>query len=350
MKYLGCKKTKTKWINEAFADYFSINSLNSSNSLGFVEPFSGTGVVAESMIEKSPVLPENEFCISAEKGFYISDHYYPAYLLSKGRLYFYSCSRVEQEVLKNIVNRLNKEPKTSILSCFDTFFMYHYSEVISFFTKKQVIQILSLKHQINSINYCGALHHTSMKLEDVREFLLGLLLQSILTVANIRTGFDAVLSDHYYADADIMLSLPKVKIESKKIIVRQCNADKAIVQKSDVLYLDPPNSYKRYSRLYHVLDTLLLGKVLPVYTINSGYIQHAKAPISSWHNKKLAYNSLESILCRTQANYVSLSYLKKGLLPIENIENLLSQYCKQGKFERFELGNEWLYIGAKRNG
>lgn len=347
MKYLGCKKAKGSELKTVLSDYFNSRAVDITQwQNGICDPFSGSGFAA---LNLGQLASWHNGKLTHRTPMFISDHYYPAYLLSKGLLLPLSVGKAGQDFLLDTIEQINKQKISMTLTFFDVFFLHQYAKTVPFFTEAQICQILTIKKKIEAFNYHFNVRHSYLTANDVKECMLGLLLHKMLKIANIRTGFDVALGVYTYSNEIVTLELPKLKTENSFLatsINYQCvDAIKAVERGGDFLFLDPPSSYKQYGRLYHVLDTLLAGKVKPILTINSGYIHHSSTPSSVWNSKIKSEKVLNTILSQCQFDYVAMTYPKKGLMNNNNIEKAFVEHCKKGSVEIKELGNEQIYIG-----
>src|SRR6185437_5081441 len=91
---------------------------------------------------------------------------------------------------------------------------------------------------------------------------------------------------------DICSRTAKKKGEAK---VGDAVAIAAALNRNDVVFVDPPYSGVQYSRFYHVLETLALGK--PVYVSGVGrYPPIGKRPQSEFSNKGEARSAIWKLL------------------------------------------------------
>ena len=101
----------------------------------------------------------------------------------------------------------------------------------------------------------------------------------------------------------------------------------------DILYLDPPYNARQYCANYHVLETISKydNPMLSGVTGLRDYT-HQKSEFCS---KRTVENAFEAVLKNADFKYVFLSYNNEGLMPIENIKNIMLRY---GEYAVFTTG------------
>ena len=104
-------------------------------------------------------------------------------------------------------------------------------------------------------------------------------------------------------------------------------------QTIDLLYLDPPYNKHPYSIYYFLLD--IIAKWDKTIDIPESYRGQPKTWVRSPFNSSIdAARALRSMIADTPARFVALSYYDAGILSIEEIDTLMSEY---GNVERHPI-------------
>lgn len=91
----------------------------------------------------------------------------------------------------------------------------------------------------------------------------------------------------------------------------------------DVLYLDPPYTWRHYGAYYHILETIAEGDE-PFVTGRTGLRPWNKSK-SRYCDRADAFNALNELICLAQCKHVFLSYSSEGLIGHEQIMEILAQ-------------------------
>lgn len=122
------------------------------------------------------------------------------------------------------------------------------------------------------------------------------------------------------------------KIQLKKQIIRPglgvatYNEDsEELIKKieGDLLYIDPPYTNFNYSRGYHVLETIARYDDPKIRGITG---VREKNKNSNFSRKTLALKSLENLIRRANFKDVIISYSNHGIIPEEELLNMLTKY------------------------
>lgn len=108
----------------------------------------------------------------------------------------------------------------------------------------------------------------------------------------------------------------------------------------DVCYLDPPYNEHPYSSNYHILDTIYKNDIdVSKLSKVSGIPKDWKRSV---YNKKItAIKGLTELIKNVldKSKYVILSYNNEGIIPVDELENILSEYKynkKEIKYDTFK--------------
>jgi adenine-specific DNA-methyltransferase len=117
-------------------------------------------------------------------------------------------------------------------------------------------------------------------------------------------------------------------------------ADAAVVAREagplELLYIDPPYNSRQYSGYYHVPELLARGwfdDEAPTLRGKTGLLDGA--PSSDWCSSKRVAGALRDLLAATDARHVLVSYNSEGLLPDDELREILREAAMDGRVRRF---------------
>lgn len=109
----------------------------------------------------------------------------------------------------------------------------------------------------------------------------------------------------------------------------------------DILYLDPPYNERQYAPNYHLLETIAKYDDPEIHGITG--IRSYDNQKSTFCNKITALEDLEKIVKNAKYKYLLLSYNTEGIMPEQDIKNILKKYGKldliEFKYLRFKSNN-----------
>jgi adenine-specific DNA-methyltransferase len=94
----------------------------------------------------------------------------------------------------------------------------------------------------------------------------------------------------------------------------------------DIIYLDPPYNHRQYAPNYHLLETIAKYDN-PIIKGVSGMRDYQNQK-STFCNKVTALRDLENICQSKNYKYILLSYNNEGIMPQNDIINIMSKYGK----------------------
>lgn len=174
--------------------------------------------------------------------------------------------------------------------------------------------------------------------DDVYFFLLASLLESADKVANTASVYGAYLKK-------LKTSAQKM-LELKPATFAETNQDNLVFQKDanqlindlsgDILYLDPPYNARQYGANYHLLNTIANYKPFTPKG-KTGLPEYNKSDYSS---KPKVAEAFEELIKKAGFKYIFLSYNNEGLLPPEQLRDILERYGSYDlattKYHRFK--------------
>lgn len=309
-KYLGSKFRLLDFVAETVVS--RVGAIGS-----FADPFAGTGVVAHCF------LPHCRRIIAG-------DLLFSNYVVLRAFLGSTTQS-VDLGRVSELLSELNRlEPREGYVSR---------SYGGTYFTRDNAGRIDSVRETIE------AMHDAGRCSEQERFVLLASLLLAVDKVANTVGQYDAflkhierdpgALSPRHLVDSNVhkplSLLLPAVELGKAQEVYNE-DANTLIPRIDvDVLYLDPPYNSRQYVDCYHVLENImrwdrprLYGKTLkfPRDHLKSRYSRKQEAP-----------RALAELVEAARARHIFLSYNDEGIIPDEEILDILR---RRGAVERFE--------------
>jgi len=166
--------------------------------------------------------------------------------------------------------------------------------------------------------------------EQQRNYLRGALVSSADTVANVASVYGAYLKD-IKASATNLLNLKIINPAAKKAQIFQRDAqqlciDPEIITPDTIIYLDPPYNQRQYGANYFPLNAIadIYADTLTVAGItgipSDGYNK------SVWCSRKTASSALKTIVEKTPARRIALSYNQEGILTHEMITAIFTEF------------------------
>jgi len=183
--------------------------------------------------------------------------------------------------------------------------------------------------------------------ENEYNFLIASLVESADKVANTASVYEAFLK-HLKSSASKPLELKPVEIivneKCKKLTVYNEDCNELIKKISgDILYMDPPYNTRKYDTNYHMLETIALYDA-PEIKGKTG-VRTETTKKSKYCIKKQATETFEALVKDSKFKYLLLSYNDEGIIPLEEIERIMSKY---GKYKRYEKEHKRYKADSKR--
>lgn len=176
--------------------------------------------------------------------------------------------------------------------------------------------------------------------------LLSSLINAADFVANISGTYGAYLKIwRSMALKPLKLLVPDIISNSIENEIYQKDANQLIKQiECDVLYIDPPYNERQYAPNFHVLESLAVWDKQQL-TGKTGQRDYQKKK-SKYCRKKDAIFAFADLIENAKAKYLVVSYNNEGIIPREEILNILqckgkvSEYTKDYRRFRTEHDNE----------
>ena len=163
-------------------------------------------------------------------------------------------------------------------------------------------------------------------------FLLCSLVESADKVANTASVYGAFLKHlKKTAAKDMVIEPAEFTVNGRRHDVYNEDANRLISSVSgDILYLDPPYNARQYGANYHLLNTI--AKYRP-------FVPQGKTGLDSYYKSKYCRAGsvraeFASLISRASFRYVILSYNNEGLMSLDDIRRIMSEYGRYDRVER----------------
>ncbi|MFA6194768.1 MAG: DNA adenine methylase [Patescibacteria group bacterium] len=309
MRYIG---NKTRLVNNII-DFFSDNKIKGES---FCDIFSGTGSVADAFKHNYKIIA-NDFLVCSS-------------VITKAKIY-----NNNKPTFEKFRNTYNNDP-------FDYFgkktheYKNHYFVTNNyspkggrkFFSEENAIVIDSIRIEIEEL-YKNLIFN-----EKEYYFLLGSLIESIMRFSNTSGTYEAFLKEWDRRSLKKFRFLPmeinNCKSINKENLVYNEDANSLIRKISgDILYIDPPYTVTEYSSAYHVLETIAKYDYPGIAGITGRRTENDKK--SHYTREKTALFAFEDLIRQAQFNDIVISYSNQSVIPLDELEKMLSSYAIDGK-------------------
>ena len=174
--------------------------------------------------------------------------------------------------------------------------------------------------------------------DDLYYFLLCSLIESADKCANTASVYGAFLKKlKKTAQKPLVITSANFQFNHNEHEIYNEDANELIKKiEGDILYLDPPYNSRQYGANYHMLNTIAEYKPFTPKG-KTGLREYRK---SSYCSKALVKESFENLIRDSKFRYIILSYNNEGIMSLETIKNIMSQYGHyqifQKKHQRFQ--------------
>lgn len=164
-------------------------------------------------------------------------------------------------------------------------------------------------------------------------FYLASLINSIDKYANTASVYGAFLKNtKKSAQRDFMLELlPIVHGKPGKVYNTDVN-ELAKTISGDILYLDPPYNSRQYCSNYHVLETIAKYDNPDLKGVTG--LRNSSEQKSKFCSKREVASAFEDLIKHADFKYIFLSYNNEGLMPLDTIKEIMSDYGKYSFFTK----------------
>jgi len=162
--------------------------------------------------------------------------------------------------------------------------------------------------------------------------LLTSLLEAIPSVSNISGTYGAFLKSwDPRALKPLQLEVPEIIESDLRHEAYQEDANRLIGRiECDILYLDPPYNTRQYATNYHILETVARWDNPRIYGKTG--LRPYKQQKSAYCIRTQAILALSDLVCRAKCKHILMSYNSEGIMPHEEIAQVLG---KRGPLDLF---------------
>lgn len=307
MRYLGSKIKLLSSIDEVIKE-------NNIEGETFADLFAGTGCVGDFFKDRYQII-SNDFL------FY-------SYVMNRAKLKNDSIPKFDcfrKKYKSDIFEWLNTQ--TYIPD--DSYFIYlNYTPIGNrmFFTEENGIKIDGIRQKIEELRAKNIID------EEEYYYLIASMIESITKVSNISGTYEAFFKfwdSRAEKDFDLQpLEINEAQLHANNLIFNE-DTNKLVREiKGDIAYIDPPYTVTQYISAYHMFETLARYDYPTIKGVggkrgrgdkNSLYAQRTKA--------KLIF---EDLFRQIQFKHILISYSNQGLVPIEELCELASNFAVNG--------------------
>jgi adenine-specific DNA-methyltransferase len=298
LNYIGSKYKLLHFLEDNMKRFTGYNNFE-NKVIG--DLFSGSGIVSYFFRNKNAKVISNDMELYS-------------YIITRAM----SCCNYSGRI-QEIIDKLNDNKIMKM----DGFIYMNYGPTKGnrkYFTDENCIRIDTYRNKIEKMYNKNKIN------ENEYYFLLGSLLVCADNVANIPAVYGCFLKN-FKKKALKEIKLEPIHKNTNIINNKVYNEDiNNIIDKDeyDIIYLDPPYNQRQYSKNYHVLHLISLSKDYPKIAGITGLNNDGK--LSNYCKKAEIYNSLKLLLDKMKAKYIFMSYNNEGLLDLETIKELFSNY------------------------
>jgi adenine-specific DNA-methyltransferase len=299
INYIGSKYSILNFI------YYHINeNIKDLKTKTFCDIFSGTNIV--SIYFKNKV-----------KKLIVNDIEYFSYILSKTYL---SNSEVDNNKLQEILVYLNNIK--GVKSDFYNYYCENGEYNRLYFSEKNGMKINGIRNEIENLK-----NNDEISIYEYHYLLISLL-ESSDKVANTTSVYSAFLKKiKKSANNPILLKPLNIHIiKDQKNDIYMENSNTLVSNlKGDIIYIDPPYNHRQYGSNYHILNTILKNEYSITPKGVTGLMDYYK---SKYCMKTYVKDTFNELINNINFKHVFLSYNNEGLMGIDDIINILSEYGK----------------------
>lgn len=173
--------------------------------------------------------------------------------------------------------------------------------------------------------------------DDAYFLLLAAIIEAADRVANT-AGVYAAFIKSWQSNALRPLSItPERPLRGRGSVARLADAAQVAreVGPLELLYVDPPYNGRQYAGYYHVPELLARGwfEEQPRLRGKTGLLDGA--PLSDWCSPRRVGPAMRELLSASGARHVLVSYNSEGLLPDDELREILADAAVDGRVRRF---------------
>lgn len=329
MNYIGSKFSILNFIDETIKDFVKVEN----KKIIFCDIFSGTASVGKYFKKKGYNIISND-------------------------IEYYSFITAKHFIENNHTINFNKLKETGIDDVFEYLnnlegkkgFIYNNYSLEGTKGKEYERQYFTSSNamKIDAIRMCIEEFKNKKLLEDNEYYyLLASLIESSDKIANTASVYEAFLKKvKKSAEKPLLLEPVEIlKSDNTKNVVYNKDCNELIKEiNGTILYMDPPYNARKYDTNYHMLETIALYDNPKIKGKTGVRCETTKK--SKFCIKKEAPKVFEELIKNAKFKYILLSYNDEGIIPIEEIEKIMSKY---GKYKCYCQKHRRFKADKKRN-
>ena len=271
-RYIGSKTSLLEEINDAIMDYYN------DYTFSFMDPFGGTGVVANYFADKGCKVIVNDLLYSN----------YVAYMA------WMSNERYSLDKIKRTIEQWNNIDSHNLED--------------NYFSEKFGNKYYD-NYDARKIGYIREMLELKRGRLEEREYyiLLASLLYSADKIAHTCGHFESYLKGSSPVERGVRLDIPSI-IEKKQKCDIYCKDANVLVRDidADVAYIDPPYNARQYVNFYHVLENLALWQ--KPEELEGDSMKFKRDHLKSDYSKAKAPQVFEDLIKNIRAKLSVVSY------------------------------------------
>ncbi|WP_334330161.1 Dam family site-specific DNA-(adenine-N6)-methyltransferase [Companilactobacillus sp. HBUAS59699] len=316
MRFIGSKARLLEQIDELLTKHLDGSEKN------FADIFSGSNVVSEYFKSRYSIIT--------------NDLLYFSYVLSRGEIV------------------LNSQPdftglfKLGIHNPFDYFNQYDVSNYKGDFITKNYSEAGKDKRMYFTIANAKRIDFVRTTIQKWRDdnditdneyfYLLACLIEAVPYISNTTGTYGAYLKNFNDKRASKPLKLQPQKIHNNKKQNHAYNEDaNELVRKihGDIVYIDTPYNIRQYGSNYHLLETIARFDDPKIHGV-SGVRDYTDLK-SEYSAKNKAKDTMKDLLNNLQFTHVLLSYSTDGIIPEDELTEMIKEVAIDGSVEIMEI-------------
>lgn len=309
MRYIGGKGQMTDNILDVICQY-------TQDIHTITDIFSGSGIVARTFKAQGYSVTANDLL-------------YFSYVINRGTL----CNNRTTQKMRAIIDHLNNLPTEHVDPNNPVnFIAYNYSpnefNNRMYFQRDNALKIDIIRQEIERLR--------GEVTENEYYYLLASLLSAVPYVANI-TGTYAAYLKYWDVRTFKKLTLEELPIIPSREHCHVYNMDAQSLAsriRTDLVYLDPPYNEREYLPNYHVLETIARYDHPEIKGVTGMRVENDRK--SDFCRKNKVYQAFENLLENLNCRYIIISYNNEGLLPTDQLSQIVQNHGLRETFHLFE--------------
>lgn len=328
MNYIGSKFSIMEYIDNTIKDF-----VKTDKKLTLCDIFSGTGTVGKYFKRKGYNIISNDI---EYYSYIIAKHF----IKNNDNINFIKLKELNIEPFKFLNNI--EEVEGFIYNNYSIGGTKNKEYIRQYFSDSNAKKIDAIRLQIEKWKKEDLIN------EEEYCYLITCLLECADKVANTASVYEAYLKKLKKTASRDMVLLPlEIIINKECSTLKVYNEDSnELIKKisGDILYMDPPYNNRKYDTNYHMLETIALYDN-PIIKGKTG-VRVETTKRSRYCIKKEAILAFEELVKEAKFKYLLLSYNDEGIIPLEEIERIMSKY---GRYKRYEMKYKRYKADSKRN-